>query len=71
MHMRVVEHYHKKQSYYIEEECKENELRVTSSGKPQDLASKAAHLMRVRLGGGGGGGSGGRAGRETQMSNSW
>ena len=38
MHTRVVEHYHKKQSYYIEEECKENELRVTSSGKPQDLA---------------------------------
>lgn len=48
-HARVVEHYHKKQSYYIEEECKENELRVTSSGKPQDLASKAAQLMRVRL----------------------
>ena len=43
-----VEHYHKKQSFYMDEECRENELRVASSGKPHDLATRAGHIIKVR-----------------------
>lgn len=44
----TVEHYHKKQSIFIDEECKVNEVRVSSSGKPQDIATKVSHIMMVR-----------------------
>ena len=44
-----VEHYNKKQSIYIGEECRENEIRITSSGKPHDIATKLLHTLKVSL----------------------
>lgn len=42
-----MEHYKKKQSRYIEEESLPNEMRVGSTGKAQDLASRALHRLKV------------------------
>ena len=46
-HTHTVEHYKKKQSRYIDEECLPNEMRVGSAGKAHDLATRAMHTLRV------------------------
>ena len=43
-----MEHYKKKQSRYIEDALRPNELRITGAGKAHDLTSKAAELLKVR-----------------------
>lgn len=42
-----MEHYSRKQSRYITERSRENELVVASAGKAKDLATKAVHIMKV------------------------
>ena len=45
--MYSVEHYKKKQSTYIEDPLRPNELRITGAGKAHDLANKAAVVLKV------------------------
>ena len=42
-----MEHYKKKQSVFYEEEPLANEMRITATGKPADLATRALHTLRV------------------------
>lgn len=46
--LSAVDHYHKTSSQYIAGAKLTNELQVSSSGKPHDLATRALHILRVK-----------------------
>ena len=44
--MKRTDHYAKKCSRFIEDECLPNEVRISSAGKPRDLAKKVVKVMK-------------------------
>ena len=44
-----MEHYRKTSSQYVSEVKLSNELKISSAGKPYDLATRALHTLHVRL----------------------